>query len=106
MEPVAVVAMAGYLAYCVADIFDSTRIGRQKKEEAPSFIQTTLISIVFIAYLGIVIEYADEAIAVTENVIGDLNTWKWAGLFVAVAVLGVIIRSIGVAILTASHVQR
>jgi hypothetical protein len=106
MEPVAVVALAAYLAYCVGDIFDSTRTIRQKKEEAPSFIQSTLLSIVFIAYLAIVIEYADEAIAITENVIGDLNIWKWAGLFVAVAVLGLIIRSIGVAILTASHVQR
>jgi hypothetical protein len=106
MEMLACLVLAGYLAHCVADIFDSTKAIRQRKGEVPNAFEITLTAIFVVAYIAVVVEFADEAIAVTEGAIGDLNIWKWMGLFVVFGLCGQIIRSIGIAVVTASHAPR
>lgn len=96
------IVLAGMVAAAIADVFDF-RVSRNLPADGRSnALAIGIAAVAIIAYLALVIEYAEEALTALEGVIGEMTPWKWVGLFCVTFIATKLVSGLGVLALSRS----
>jgi hypothetical protein len=97
------IVLAGMVATGIADVFDFRVRGNLPADGRANTLAIGIAAIAMIAYLALVMEYAEEALTALEGLIGEMTPWKWVGLFCVTFIATKLVSGLSVLALSRSR---